>query len=82
MSKLFVLAFLSDDAFLGSVADVKDNLCFQPRGGGGYSLVRASWGRAASQGIRDDKQPARMFYELNYSNLCFGFGLNVLNRVS
>ena len=35
MSKLFDLAFLSDDAFLGSVAEVKDNLCFQPRGGGG-----------------------------------------------
>ena len=53
MSKLFDLAFLSDDAFLGSVAEVKDNLCFQPGGGGGYSLVRASWGRAASHGIRD-----------------------------
>ena len=24
----------------------------------------------------DDKQPVRMFYELNYSKFCFGFGLN------
>ena len=28
----------------------------------------------------DDKQPARMIYELNYSRFFFGFGLNVLNR--
>ena len=31
----------------------------------------------------DDKQPARMFYELNYSKIFVrSFGLNVLNRVS
>ena len=52
MSKLFDLAFLSGDAFLGSVAEVKDNLCFQPGGGGGgYSLIRTSW----------DVRPARVF---------------------
>ena len=53
MSKLFDLAFLSDDAFLGSVAEVKDNLCFQPGGGGGVLPYKDFMGRAASQGIRD-----------------------------
>ena len=35
------------------------------------------------KGILDDEQPARMFYELNYSKIFTrSFGLNVLNRVS
>ena len=29
----------------------------------------------------DDKQPVRMFYELNYSKFCFGFGLNRVSKI-
>ena len=44
----------------------------------------------ASFNFLDDKQPARMFYELNYSKNFYlslsytghGFGLNVLHRLS
>ena len=76
-----------------------------PPGGGGYSLIRALWGHAASQGMffgifvlnrvsilsfvvlikvsilsifvlkgylfLDDKQTARIFYEINYSKKIF-----------
>ena len=50
MSKLFDLAFLSDDAFLGSVAEVKDNLCFQPRGGGGVLPCKGFMGTCGQPG--------------------------------
>ena len=56
----------------------------------GIDFINFCLKQAAGYLFLDDKQPARMFYELNYlqqnfylllSYTGYGFGLNVLNRV-
>ena len=61
--------------FLIYINDLPKCLSFSPGGGGGggYSLIRASWGRAASQG---------MFFGIFVSNRVSNLSFFVLIRVS